>query len=258
MSAIESILQNMPRYEPIVPDGQHLGTSHDVDGAVTGHLFSDGDNKLQGHAAWREVEDPEDDYSSDSHYEAPPPLTQEELERAAELAALIIVVLVKGVQWASPRIKNWWDATAAPNIKSTWQRLRGRSKKEAGPIDLGHLNATRSTFVASSAGVELVATSKIRMSTAEWEQRLRAMIAAASFQDEQRRILSNAQIDDDDRALEAGLAQEELTPQQFAGRIQAMLEANPSLLSGDNAEELMRVLRQARHRDDDGDLALSI
>jgi len=246
----------MTRYEPVVPDGQHLGTSHEVDGAVTGHLFSDSDNKLQGHAAWREVEDPEEDYSSSHEHEPPRQLTQEEIERAAEMAALIILGIIRGVQWASPRVKRWWDGSAAPKLKLTWQKFRGGNKKEAEPTDLGHLTASRARFVASPAGVEIaVATSKVRMTSAEWEQRLQAMLAAGAFQDEQRRILANAQIDDDERVLEAGTSQQELTPQQFAQRVQAMLEANPSLLSDTSTAEIIRVLKRPGP-DDDSNLAL--
>lgn len=248
----------MTRYEPIVPEGQHLGTSHNVDGAVTGHLFSDGDNKLQGHAAWREVED-EDDYYSSSSYEYEPPrqLTQEEIERAAELAALMILGIIKGVQWASPRVKRWWDGKAAPKLKSTWYKVRGRSTTAPEVINLGHVTATPATFVASTAGVEVaVAQSKIRMSSAEWEQRLQAMLAAGAFQDEQRRILANAQIEDDDRALEGSTTQQELTPLQFAERVQAMLEANPSLLSDAGSAEIMRVPRRSGPDDEGDSLAL--
>jgi hypothetical protein len=247
----------MTRYEPVVPDGQHLGTSHEVDGAVTGHLFSDSDNKLQGHAAWREVDDPDEDYSSSYDYEPPRPLTQEEIERAAEMAALIILGIIKSVQWASPRVKRWWDGSAAPKLKLTWQKLRGgKKKKEAEAIDLGHLPASRATFVASPAGVEIaVAKSKLRMTSAEWERRLQAMLAAGAFQEEQRRILANAQIEDDERVLEAGSSQQELTPQQFAERVQAMLEANPVLLSDSSTAEIIRVLKRPGP-DNDSNLAL--
>lgn len=246
----------MKRYEPIVPDGQHLGTSHDVDGAVTGHLFSDSENKLQGHAAWREVEDPEDNYSSSYEYEPPRQLTQEEIERAAELAALMILGIIKGAQWASPRVKRWWDERAAPKLKLTWQKLRGRNKIESEALDLGHVTASRATFVASPAGVEIAVTqSKIRMSSAEWEQRLHAMLAAGAFQDEQRRILANAQIEEDEHVLEPGSSDQELTPQQFAERVQAMLEANPSLLSDTSSAEIIRVLKRPGP-DDDSNLAL--
>lgn len=249
----------MPRCEPIIPEGQHLGTSRDVEVAVTGHLFSDGDNKLQGHAAWREVEDSEDDASSNydhaSSYQQKPPrqLTQEEIERAAELAALMIVGLVRGVQWASSRVKRWWDNSAAPTLRSTWTKIRRRKASDPATIDLGHVTANRATFVAFSAGVEIsVAQSKIRMTSAEWEQRLQAMIAAAAFQDEQRRILAYAQIEDDNHVLKAGSSQQELTPRQFAERVRMMLQANPTLLSDASTAEIIHVLIQSGPDEDFG------
>lgn len=58
----------MPRYEPIIPEGQRLGTFHEHDGAVTGHLFDEA-NKLQGHAAWRQIDDDALDESYPSSYE---------------------------------------------------------------------------------------------------------------------------------------------------------------------------------------------
>lgn len=241
----------MTRYEPIVPDGQHLGTSHEVDGAVTGHLFSDSENKLQGHAAWREVEDPEEDYFSRNEEEPPRQLTQEEIERAAELAVLLIFGVIKGVQWASPRVKGWWDGTAAPKFKRAWQTFRGGRRKAPETIDLGDLTASRATFVTSTAAVEIaVATSRITLTRAEWDRRLQAMLAAGLFQAEQRRILANAQIAGDERAIDAYSSQQELTPHQFADHVRSILEANPSLLSDTSTAEIVRALKRPGPGDD--------
>jgi hypothetical protein len=105
----------------------------------------------------------------------------------------------------------------------------------------------------------VVAESKIKMSSAEWEQRLKAMLAASAFQEEQRRILSNAQIEDEVHAIGAAAKTEELTPQQFADRVQVMLQANPSLLTETSSAELIKVFRaNAERGDDEGDLALSL
>jgi hypothetical protein len=235
----------MPSYEPVVPQGQHLGTSHEVDGAVVGHLFDDETNKLQGHAAWREVDEPEYDYSSrddDHDYEPPRQLTQEEIEQIAELAALIIVGIVKAVVVASPHVKRWWEERVIPTAKSVWKRIskpRG-AKREAEPTS--RASVSRPTFVASPTGVEIaVAESKITMSSAEWQARFRAMLAAGAFQEKQRKILSSARIEDDSNVLESRETAEQLTPQQFADRIKLMLEANPSLLNDSTVSELVRV-----------------
>jgi hypothetical protein len=234
----------MPTYEPVVPLGQHLGTSHEVDGAVTGHLFDNETNKLQGHAAWREVDEPEYDYSSrddDNDYEPPRQLTQEEIEQIAELAALIIVGIVKAVAVASPHVKRWWDERVIPTAKSVWKRIPKPRNKKLQVVPATEASLSGPTFIASPTGVEIaVVESKITMSSAEWEQRFRAMLAAGAFQENQRQILSNARIEDD-KAVEPEQAAEQLSPQQFADRIKLMLESNPSLLDDSTVSELVRV-----------------
>ena len=69
-------------YEPIIPKGHHLGTSHEVDGAVKGHIFEDGTNALKGHADWIWVDDPEPSYSYSYTPEPPRQLTEEERRNA--------------------------------------------------------------------------------------------------------------------------------------------------------------------------------
>jgi hypothetical protein len=231
----------MPSYEPVVPKGQHLGTSHEVNGAVTGHLFDDETNKLQGHAAWREVDEPEYDYSSPDNEEPPRPLTQEEIEQIAELAALIIFGIVKAVAVTSPHIKRWWDEQVLPIAKSAWKRI---PKPRNGNRQVASA-APRAAFIASPGGVEIaVAESKITMSSTEWQQRFQAMLAAGAFQENQRQILSSAQIEVEDNALSARESAEQLTPQQFADRIKLMLKANPSLLNDSTVSELVRVFTE--------------
>ena len=230
-------------YEPIIPKGHHLGTSHEVDGAVKGHIFEDGTNALKGHADWVWVDDPEPSYSYSYTPEPPRQLTEEERRIAAELSAALVVLTIKGVKWAAPRMARWWRGTAARGIKSTWRKvttLRKSSKDLAAGAPSSSSNAR---FVASSTGVEIaVAESKITMSSAEWEARYQAMLAAGAFTEQQRRILADAQIDDSTPALDAESTKEQLTPRQFADRIARMLEANPSLLNDETPESVMALL----------------
>lgn len=246
-------------YRPRVPEGQHLGNSREQGDGVVGHLFSDDENKLKGHAVWEKVEVPdEDDYDySSSGYQPEPPhqLTQEEIERAIEAAALIVIAIAKGVQWASPRVKRWWVGTASPKLRAMRGRLRGKSEASQS-VHLGSATVSRATFVASTSEIErAVARSKVRMSSGEWQLRFQAMLAAGAFQEEQRRILSNALIDDDRMALEASGAAE-LTPREIALRVQKALEAHPSLLTDANFAELMKVLRRPNDADGDDDITI--
>lgn len=64
-------------WNPIVPDGQHLRDSQQMEGATSGLLFEDGTNKLMGPAKWvwesddSEDEDQLEDYSSGATLDVP-------------------------------------------------------------------------------------------------------------------------------------------------------------------------------------------
>jgi hypothetical protein len=232
-------------YEPIVPEGQHLGTSHAVDGAVTGHLFEDGTNDLKGHAAWRWVDEPEQDDSPSYGYEPPRELTPEERELAEKLAALILIGIIKGVETAAPHIRRWWSEKAAPTMRSAWERITA-SGGPRGKVPVAPPPALEEIRVVMlGAGAEtVVAESKIKMSRAEWMHRFRAMVAAGAFQEERQRILANARVDDEDELVGSAGGLSELSPQQFADGVRLMLEANPSLLSEETSAELARVFSE--------------
>ena len=238
-------------YEPIIPKGHHLGTSHEADGAVKGHIFEDGTNALKGHADWVWVDDPEPSYSYSHTPEPPRQLTEEERRIAAELAAVLAALTIEGVKWATPRIARWWRGAAARDIKSTWRKVTTLRKSSKDLAARAPSSSSNARFVASSTGAEIaVAESKITMSSAEWEARYQAMLAAGAFTEQQRRILANAQIDDSTPALDAESTKEQLTPRQFAGRIARMLEANPSLLNDETSESVMALLGRGVHKSD--------
>lgn len=230
------------RYEPIIPEGQHLGTSREVDDAVTGHLFADGTNELKGHAAWRRVDEPADNYVPAYEHVPRRELTPEERELVQQLAVLFVAGVFRAVNTAAPHVMHWWSEKAAPTVASAWKRVTAGRKAKSQVTDATSPLVCPTAFVASAAEVEAAAAEpEVSMSRSEWEHRFRAMLAAGAFQEEQKRILLNARIEDDYASLEAQSAMEQLTPQQFAGRIRLMLEANPSLLNEETAAELMRV-----------------
>lgn len=228
-------------FEPIVPEGQHLGTSHEVSGAVTGHLFEDGTNELKGHAAWHRVDEPTTRYPPGYECEPPRELTQEEREPAHAIAGLILLGTVRAIGAATPLVVTWWNRTAVPTVKSAWKRVAGRRKVNAPIAAVAPSSERQATpFTATEAEVA-IRESKTSMSRAEWEYRLRVMLAAGAFKEEQQRILSSARIDDDG-VLDARGAMEQMTAQQFGDRIKLMLEANPSLLDEETFAELTRAL----------------
>ena len=228
-------------YEPIIPEGQHLGTSREVDGAVTGHLFEDGTNELKGHAAWRRVDEPQQSYPPS--YDCVPPyeLTPEEREFAEQLAARILIGIVIAIDAAAPHIKRWWDGRAAPAVASTWKRVtalrKANSKAAAGTAS----SVSCAALVASANGAGDVRSS-ISMTSFEWEHRFRAMLTARAFAEQQYRLLCDARIEDSDVAVEARSTIEQLISQHAADRLKPMYETSPSLLDGETLAELVRVL----------------
>jgi hypothetical protein len=241
-------------YEPIIPEGQHLGASHDVDGAATGHLFEDGTNKLKGHAAWRWVDEPEVDYGSSyraqSDYgsgdrpDPPRELTPEEIELAIELAGVIVAGIVRAAAVARPHLKRWWSSKGVPIGRSAWSKARsvGRKKRQ---IAGGRSSfAEEAMFVASAEGVEIAPTgADIRMSSAEWESRFRSMLSVGVFAQEQMRVLSIARAEERKAAVQEPGASVELTPREFVERVKIMLEATPALLNEKTYAELMRAFK---------------
>ncbi|MGN7702976.1 hypothetical protein [Cellulosimicrobium sp. 22601] len=227
-------------YEPVFPEGQHLGTSHQVAGAFTGHLFDDETGDLKGHAAWRWVEEPEADDSSGGRYEPPVASTAEDSE-GIDLAALIAALAVVGIVAATPHIKRWWNDKGAPKVKAALKRIVPWAKGEV-PAHTVSSEVVSTVVVGDAPGTEVaVSEPVIVMSLAEWQYRFQAMLAAGAFQDEQRRILSGAHVVDGPEDVEARTPSEQLTPGQFADRIRGMLEANPSLHDEETSRELMRI-----------------
>lgn len=229
-------------YEPIIPDGQHLGTSHEVDGAVTGHLFEDGSNKLRGHAAWRWVDPVTEECSSSYRGEPSRELTEEERELAAQLVGLLLIVTIRAVGAATPHVKRWWNERAVPAAASAWSRVTALRRANSGTVVAASSIVERAASTGSAVGAEVASVeSQIAMSSAEWMERFFAMLVAGAFKEEQQRILSNARIEDGEAASEARNMIEQLTPRQLADRIRLMLEVDPSLLDGETSAELMRV-----------------
>ena len=85
------------------------------------------------------------------------------------------------------------------------------------------------------------------MSSAEWQEHVRAWLAAGAIEQELWRRISNAHIKDaDDATLEAQRGIEQLTPEQGAHRIKLMLEANPSLRDEFALSEFMKFFAGGR------------
>jgi len=246
------------QFEAIVPDGQHLAMSRDADGAVRGLLFDDKTNRLVGQANL---------YPIDGRNNQPIPsqrpasaatrqLSAAERQVIEQLATLAAEGIILGVKWASPKVKKWWIDTAAPALKARWVRVQAPRETTKDAQLETVVPQTPAESGPPSRELEL-AEPKFTMSREEWDERLRAMIAAGRFLDEQRGLLANAIIDTQKSEVEADTKAPELTPAQFARELQAVFEANPSLLTEETAAEFIRVFRGgSAPEDDQGNLAI--
>lgn len=234
----------MPRYEPIIPEGQRLGTSHEHDGAVTGHLF-DEDNKLQGHAAWRQIDDDELDESYSSSYEGSSTrhLTPEEEELIEQITVLVLTLILVGVQAAAPHVQRWWSETALPAMRQAWSCVTRRKEptevETAETVELLQVVEAQITNVPQPGSALALADPVFMMSSAEWAERYRAMVAAGRFRDEQAEVLRRAKIVDETLPL---TIEGDLTARQFAAKVRRMLASNPALLTDETAVELRILL----------------
>lgn len=242
-------------YKPIVPEGAHLGTSRNVEGAVTGHLFDDETNELIGHAAWEWVDDSSSEDPLANGDEGPPEVTGEQQEWAEVLAAFIVAGTATAIITGSPHIKRWWIGKASPFLRSAWECVATLASKTSTRTETvtPSVAPSRELVTTARALERSVVESKIKMRSSEWEHRFRAMLAAGAFKDEQLRILTSAKIEDD-HTLDPKKSSPRLTSQQFVDRIRLMFEANPLLLDEETSAELIRVfgapMRAVRTREE--------
>ncbi len=249
------------RLDVEIPDGTHLDVSRATDGAYRGTLRDDKTNKLVGHATLHEV----DEYQYDCDE------TEGEEAEGDALAALLGIAAGAGIAYATVRVASrykesrarrrdrqevnvpppppapvaagrrilppagwcedasghirWWDGQQW--TEHTWWSERDATAPRTDAVD------PRRHVKASDAVSTTRGQAQTTMSSAEWQERARAMLLTRAFSDEQRSLLANARIEDADAALlEAQQELRSLTPQQFSDRISAILERNPQLRQG--------------------------
>ena len=221
-----------------VPDGTRLGFAQDSDGAMRGLLFDSETNKLVGHAKLfdHEAADADSTYFGSPRYDSD---DEDEDDRLAELGELIGVLLgtlaIRGIEAAAPHVKSWWKEKAAPALKSTPGRVRTRLRRSSSTDEVTAVELVISepeTHRSTGAGRNHIQKSGPAMSSAEAEERLAFAVAAMAFAQEQMMILQNARIMDENDPFELASAFNELTPEGVEQAVQLMLEANPSLLRG--------------------------
>ena len=222
-------------YEPILPDGHHLGLSRKNDGAFSGNSFDD--SGALGRPDWRRVD--KDEADSLSNVDAPDPSAT--VLKVAIGVAVVVVGTIVAIK-AAPHMKSRWN-----DIKSKWNRRSETSEadSQAATAEMATLSSTEHADFSNEvdAALEEHGTS---MSSAEAQKHLLAILMAAAFIADQMRALSNARIEDDDASLELKSAMEKLTAPQITDSINRMLEANASLLDEETSAEFMKVFGGGR------------
>jgi hypothetical protein len=244
------------------PAGTHLSESHKKPGKFSPLTRDDDTNELgqvtldpvdEDEADWSAGPQPVWDYGTTANRSAERSEAEEELYSA--IAALIVAAIRASAVVAAPYIRQWWDGSALPAMKSTLESTRTMASSTLGSA----MDSARSkivkvrrsdrradagemvTFIeapTSGASIELAALpaeDRARMSSAEAQQRLVAAVMAKTiseraqaFSDEQMKILLGAVIEDADDFPPLS-ALERLTEEIEVG-VNRILEANPALL----------------------------
>jgi hypothetical protein len=176
----------------------------------------------------------------------------EEIDENELVGTIITFAVFMGiavfVEKAFPRIKHWWDDTAAPGIKKAWFKFFGKEavQPKDNAIEIGPYRITPGNF---SKGIDVVLEEyRADMSSEEAQEHLiKIMILAGLLADEIRK-LSGACIKENgempDNYLEWQNAMEKLTTQQVADSINLILASNNnmSLLDENTSRALSRIL----------------
>lgn len=230
----------MPKKKMMVEweDGAELSHSQKRPGAYS-PLTRDGENNL-GQVTLSDVDEDEEDSlgdfdTSDGDEDASDQRARED-SVVAEIVSLVVNHLIDvAVEEAKPHVKRWWNDQVRPAIKSTKDSTRDKFTRirKAGPPTRDTEAVTIVDASTEDPPFDLVPApevERLRMSSDEAHQRLLAALVARAFSDEQIRILLNAQIEDTDAYLGSLTSIQQFSPAELEGRVELILEANPSFL----------------------------
>lgn len=213
-----------PLYRAIHPEGTHLASSRNIDGAFRGTYLDDETNQISGQAEFVEVEQDDDEQPED---------TSDTLAKILVLAAGIALGIVATM--AAPKVKSWWRYSAYPSLECRLRSLLSKNADKdvevtkAEPI--GQPDISLEEVPADTFSTEVALTDpRAVMSSEEAQQRFIAMILAVTEAAIQFRTLQEAHIEggeEERQVLEKML--NDISTQPVADLINMVLETNGDL-----------------------------
>lgn len=215
-----------PLYRAVYPEGTHLASSRNTDGAFRGTYLNDKTNQIGGQAELFEVEQDDDEQPEDA---------SDVLAQVIVLAAAFAfgVVTTK----AAPKMKSWWQDSAYPSLKYRLSSLllkkteKDVDVKKVEPIDRPEISLEGvSTETFSTEVAVALADTRAVMSSEEAQRRFIAMIIAATVAAEQFQKLQDAHIEGGEEELHKfKKALTDISTEPVVDLINKMLETNDGL-----------------------------
>lgn len=232
-------------------DDDDLTPGKKREGGLHQNLF-DSDGNLKGNA--RFVPDGEDESSETTYVTETVYIHVEERRRSEleeniqELVRVAVDRLIdRGVEWAQPRISDWWHERAKPYAAAKRDNLRNKraGRGKTSPTEV--LNTDEPSASESPLSLS-VRPQRPKMSEAEAKARMLAAVAARAFSEEQLRMVADADIIGglDPAALERSLA--ELPAEELRVLLLAMA-TDPRMLTEESLANLASIIGPSTERE---------
>ncbi|MBE0011654.1 hypothetical protein DXT87_18050 [Arthrobacter sp. AET 35A] len=168
---------------------------------------------------------------------------QEEVDELLRL--LVTLALVKGAQWAQPRLRLLWNELVIPFFdtkRNRWQERKARLKtqRRAGKQGASEVPTlvNREASAEESVGVSSALEAyKANMTSDEALQHFAELLVAQRFAAEKMLLLANARIKDGGLPPELATAVRALTPEEVKKAMVSILASQPTVL-----DDLVRLL----------------
>jgi hypothetical protein len=189
----------------------------------------------------------------DDNSEQPRQKTREQQELEELVGALLLLGLVKAVQWAQPRLQRLWNEHVIPFFTARLDDFNAkrdqRQKRKAQRRARKHVTTEVPTIVTEGVPVDetngvsaALEAYETNMTSAEARQHFAEAIVAQHFAKEKMRLLANARIKDNGLPPELASAVKSLTPKQVENALDSILASRPTLL-----DDLARFLEASRN-----------